>query len=204
MDICVYCYDNFACMDKWKPISETNGKYFIDYQGNVLSLQTGSSPRLLKQKTDRAGYKTVILSIGGKRVTRFVHRLVAAAFVSNPLDKPYVNHKNGKKTDNRCSNLEWVSHSENIKHAYDTGLLKAVGKKVIDRKTGKLFDSVKEAAAFVGINLGTCRNYLNGNIKTNPTQLKYARPYYCYIFPKDWVPAEVHKYLKTWQRVGYS
>jgi hypothetical protein len=161
-------------MLKVKYIAETNGLYSINSDGEVLSHYRDKN-RLLKQKTDRAGYKTVSLVTQKKRVTKYVHRLVAEAFINNPLFKPEVNHINGIKTDNRLENLEWATHSENIQHAYDTGLLKPFTKVVIDDIQELRYQSVREAAKAIGVNEGTCRNYLNGNI-SNKTSLRYGEP----------------------------
>ena len=57
-----------------------------------------------------------------------LHRLVAVAFIPNKEKKPEVNHKNGNKTDNRASNLEWVTRLENVQHAIKTGLVKLLKK----------------------------------------------------------------------------
>jgi len=129
--------------------------------------------RKIKERINNNGYWEVRLSKDGKSTTTFIHILIAKAFIPNPLNKSEVNHINGIKTDNRLENLEWVTHSENMKHAYKLGLIKPLCKHVVDNCTGKEYSSVKEAAIDLNINYGTFRNYLNGNIK-NKTCLEYA------------------------------
>lgn len=58
-----------------------------------------------------------------------MHQLVAIAFLPNPEDKPHVNHKDGNRSNNHIDNLEWCTRSENMQHAYDTGLNKRIKKR---------------------------------------------------------------------------
>ena len=94
----------------WKPIEGTEGYYYISNTGLVLSKHRLS---LLSPSINRYGYEKVELSVRGKKIYKTVHRLVAEAFINNPLDLPNVIHINEIKTDNRVENLEWASVETN-------------------------------------------------------------------------------------------
>ena len=77
---------------------------------------------ILKQKIGTNGYASVVLCKNKHRYYVGVHRLIALAFLPNPLNKPTVNHKNGNKLDNTISNLEWNTYKEQINHADENKL----------------------------------------------------------------------------------
>jgi len=99
--------------------------YMVDRLGNVYSKNYNREKRLKMLKpVDTQGYLYVGICINGTLKRKMVHRLIAKVFIPNPKNKPCINHKNGIKNDNRVENLEWVTISENDKHAYKIGLKK--------------------------------------------------------------------------------
>lgn len=115
----------------WRDIEGFENKYQISSMGEVRSIsrtiedcfgrKRDHKGRVLSKVKDTKGYYTVMLSNKvGKRY--HIHRLVAKHFIKNECNKICVNHKDGDKLNNTIDNLEWVTHSENAKHAYEIGL----------------------------------------------------------------------------------
>lgn len=156
----------------WRLIHGYNRKYIVNNNGVIVSINKGKQ-LLVNSRIDRAGYKTVRLNINGQTHTRYIHRIVAMAFVPNHMNKPFINHRNGNKLDNRPKNLEWVTHQENVQHAHDLRLIpRPTERKVIDSCTNKVYPSVKEASKQTGLPYSTIKGYLKGS-RRNKTCLKY-------------------------------
>lgn len=167
----------------WKDIPGYEGYYQINALGNVkrkcrAKRRRKHSPvligKILRTRINNFGYLEIRLSKDGRTSTKFIHKLLGQSFIPNTENKPQINHKNGIKHDNRLENLEWVTNSENMIHAYRTGLLKKVLKPVIDNCSNTEYKSAREASILNGINYFTLKNYLNGS-RTNPTCLQYKQ-----------------------------
>ena len=118
-------------MEIWKDITGYEGIYQISNHGRVRRIwkKSRTNPegklKILKMSITGYGYYSLYLFKNGKRKQYTIHKLVAVEFIENPLNKPQVNHIDGNKINNHVDNLEWCTCSENIKHAYKTGLKKA-------------------------------------------------------------------------------
>lgn len=124
--------------EKYYDIPGYEGIYQITRTGKARSLdryirapQSGGKrkikgrqlrPYLMK---DPCGYYILSLSVDGRQTHLLLHRALAQTFIPNPENKPEVNHIDGVKTNNDLGNLEWCTHKENARHAYDLGLTPA-------------------------------------------------------------------------------
>jgi hypothetical protein len=104
----------------WLPVPEYEQEYQVSSLGRIKSLPRRGAwhPKISSGHGIVSGYPIISLWKEGKGRNEYIHRLVALAFIENPLNHPQVNHKDGNKTNNLLSNLEWVSVSENAIHAY--------------------------------------------------------------------------------------
>lgn len=110
--------------------------YKIDKNGNVYSvLKRGArdrktekykSPEKLKPRPAKNGYLRVCMreDITGKRVDKFIHRLMAEIFLPNPRGLPWVNHIDTNRANNDLSNLEWCTPADNNNYTFETGHVK--------------------------------------------------------------------------------
>lgn len=158
------------------------GKYLLGNAGSVISCnynKTGVAQKLIPQMV--GDYLAV--RINERKKVSTIHRLVATFFVTNPLNKPEVNHEDGNKLNNWFWNLSWVTKSENGLHAYRIGLSKpnktnlgnfggrafrkeAIRMTMLDGTFIKEFSNIREAAIEYNILETSISNCLNKRSKT--------------------------------------
>lgn len=124
----------------WKKIEAFDGMFSVSDTGQIRNNKTG---KCLKQSLNKKGYCQIVVKPhgrAGKSVVFRIHRIVATEFLENPENKPTVNHKDGNKTNNSVSNLEWATRSENMQHACDNGL--KISTKGVAQQDAKLNDDI--------------------------------------------------------------
>ena len=169
--------------EKWKDIKGLEKKYQISTYGRVKSKERYKKnngeyvPEIIMKQgltigKKSHGYKTICLYINkNKKRKQFIHRLVAKHFIPNIENKKEVNHIDGNKQNNNINNLEWVTPSENMKHAYkiDINKNKMGGHKRLKKINQynknnifiKTYISIEEAKRQTNINsssIGACAN----------------------------------------------
>jgi len=180
----------------WLSVIGYEGLYEVSDMGEVRSvnrvvMRQGKllrrSGRSCKNHTNRNGYLLVWLSKGGRSLGYSVHQLVARAFIGLPAEGEQVNHKNGVKTDNRPSNLEWLTFTENVRHSYRElgrknlpGELRKNARPVsMYTKSGVLlrsYQTLHEASADTGVLATSITNCIGGRSKTAGGFLWVALP----------------------------
>ena len=133
---------NLPQLIEWADILGYEGLYSVSTDGQVY---TYKYKKVLKPRSKK-GYLNVSLSKNKKRKEFKIHRLVAMSFIPNPENKEQVNHIDGDKSNNKVTNLEWVTQSENITHSYSLGLHSTTKKpyKMTNDKISLLKSMLKE------------------------------------------------------------
>lgn len=162
--------------EEWRDVKDYCGYYQVSNFGNVYSVR---SDKQLKHSKNRGGYLFVVLCTDSKPKQFKVHRLVAISFLTNPDNKPQVNHIDEDKTNNRLDNLEWVTAKENTN--YGSRNKKAAKsnskniKVIYQDNTYEYWDSASEFAREFGIHRQHVSDVLLGRQKTtNGMKFEYA------------------------------
>ena len=135
-DIVYFCeVDLIHKTEQWKDVIGYEGVYMVSDLGRLKSMNFNHTKKegIMKQSIDKKGYIRPTLKTKCIQKRFKLHRLVAIAFISNPENKPEVNHigkypdgREGNKLDNRVVSLKWSTTSENILHAFKEGLMSSL------------------------------------------------------------------------------
>ena len=147
-----------------KKIIKGYENYSISSDGSV---RNEKFKRELSKEVTSNGYERVTLSKNNKTKRFLVHRLVATHFIENTRNKTQVNHINEIKTDNKVSNLEWVTASENALHSiknrkeYTKPIEKPIGyKKILNKNTGEIVIGIHALSEKINVSYGTVKRRL--------------------------------------------
>ena len=168
----------------WKEVPGWEGYYEASNLGNIRRMK---NQRMLKPKTNKGGYLYVGLTRNNKTQWFFVHRLIASAFLPNPGNLPFINHKSEVKTDNSLANLEWCDTKYNNNYGTRnerisernkaTSNKKAVQQCDMDGNVLAVYESQKEAERATGIaqrNISNCCRGLEHHLSVGGYKWKFV------------------------------
>ncbi len=161
----------------WKDIPNYDGIYQASNLGRIRNAKTLS----IRKPINYGPYYTLQLSINGNRKLFLVHKLIAATFIPNPLNKREINHIDGNKHNNRVDNLEWVTRKENAMHSAKTGLqtkeqfkkanscaIAKTQKPLLQIKNGKViarYKSLRDACRKLKMSSGYISDFIKGKTR---------------------------------------
>lgn len=149
----------------WKEINIENEDTSGYYISSLGRFKNKKGVIMKDYKPHHSGY--IYLRVNIKKYA--LHRLVALAFIENPENKPFVNHIDGNKLNNKLENLEWLTCSENILHAHKIGLNKGSKREIIqyDLEMNEIqkFNKIKDASEKLSISLSCIKDVLKGKQK---------------------------------------
>lgn len=163
---------NRGFMEVWKDLLG-HKEYMVSSLGRIMRKSTG---KIYLGQVNNKGYVRFDLCEDGKRFVVHGHRAVAEAFIPRISGKPFINHKDGNKTNNRVDNLEWCTAKENSIHAFHVLGCEPINKKpVICVETGMEYESIMAAERETGIPNNCIARCCNGQrVSTHHTHWKYA------------------------------
>lgn len=164
-------------MEIWKTL-QSNPNYEVSSYGRVRSIthkqlcKDGHTRtyqgKVLTPKLNTYGY--LFVALGRSMDNTLIHRLVATEFIPNPSNCKCINHKDGNKSNNSVDNLEWCTHSENLVHAYKTGLNpipKRVKQLTLNGELVREWESASQCEAECGFNHRKISRCCNHKAKTH-------------------------------------
>ena len=137
---------------EWKPIKSLGGMYEAGSDGNIRSIKRATTRGgVIKQHINPYnGYCYISTSYKGEIRQQRVHKLIAEAFLGERTEGMQINHIDGDKTNNKPSNLEYCTQSQNMKHAYRLGLEVVKGFEVVDLDLGIVYRTASDASRAIG------------------------------------------------------